>query len=105
MTEYVTTNIRLPKAMHERVKKVAQQRNKSFAQVIRESLVEYLVETKTQQPPDDEGFDDPIYGLGELASEEEIIGGERPTDTSFRHDHYLYDMQTPDKVSGERDHA
>lgn len=87
MTEYVTTNIRLPKAMHERVKRVAQQTNRSLAQVIRESVVEYLIAVK---PPTIEEYDDPIYHLSELTSDDEIIGGDRPTDTSVRHDHYLY---------------
>jgi hypothetical protein len=94
MTEYVTTNIRLPKAMYERIKRVAQQTNKSFAQVIRESVVEYLI---ASQPPaavgGDEDFDDPIYHLADLASAEEVVGGDRPTDTSARHDYYLYGVE------------
>lgn len=91
MTEYVTTNIRLPKAMYERAKELALEENKSLAQVIRESLVEYLIAPKTQMAfASDEEFDDPIYHIAELTRPEEVIGGDRPTDTSVRHDYYLY---------------
>jgi hypothetical protein len=91
MTEYVTTNIRLPKAIYERAKKLALEENKSLAQVVRESLVEYLAGPKPQLAVvSDEDFDDPIYHIGELTRPEEVNWGDRPTDTSVRHDFYLY---------------
>lgn len=91
MTEYVTTNIRLPKAIYERAKQLALEENKSLAQVVRESLAEYLVAPKAHTIlVSDEEFDDPIYHITELTRPEEVIGGDRPTDTSVRHDFYLY---------------
>lgn len=91
MTEYVTTNIRLPKAIYERAKQLALEERKSLAQVIRESLVEYLTETRAQPTSAyDEGFDDPIYHVAELTQPDEVNWGDRPTDTSVRHDFYLY---------------
>lgn len=91
MTEYVTTNIRLPKAMHERIKRLALEEKKSLAQVIRESLVEYLAAPKTYEAvADGAEFDDPIYHIAELTRPEEVNWGDRPTDTSVRHDFYLY---------------
>ena len=91
MSEYVTTNIRLPKAMYERVKELALEENKSLAQVVRESLVEYLVKPKSKLSPEtDDDFDDPIYHIAELTRPDEVNWGDRPTDTSVRHDFYLY---------------
>jgi len=105
MIEYVTTNIRLPKAMYEKVKKVALEENKSLAQVVRESLLEYLVEPKPRLAfANDEKFDDPIYHIAELTRPEEVIGGDRPTDTSVRHDYYLYgaDLDSLPELSDEQ---
>ena len=91
MTEYVTTNIRLPKAMHERIRQVALEGSKSMAEVIRESLTEYLIEPRSSLlAAETDEFDDPIYHIAELTLPEEVIGGDRPTDTSVRHDFYLY---------------
>jgi len=41
-------------------------------------------------PKKGEEFDDPIYHIAELTRSEEVIWGDRPTDTSARHDFYLY---------------
>lgn len=106
MIEYVTTNIRLPRAMYERAKKLALEENKSLAQVVRESLVEYLIEPKPQIAfVSDEEFDDPIFHIAELTRPEEVIGGDRPTDTSVRHDYYLYgvDLDEIPELSDEED--
>jgi hypothetical protein len=35
-------------------------------------------------------FDDPIFHVAELTLPDEVIGGNRPNDTSVRHDFYLY---------------
>jgi predicted DNA-binding protein len=91
MTEYVTTNIRLPKAMHNRIRQLALEANKSMAEVIRESLTEYLIEPRSALLAGEaEEFDDPIYHIAELTRPEEVNWGDRPTDTSVRHDFYLY---------------
>ena len=42
MTEYVTTNIRLPKDVYREIKRRALEEEKSLAQVVRESVVQYL---------------------------------------------------------------
>lgn len=104
MTEYVTTNIRLPKAMHERIKKLALDENKSLAQVVRESLMEYLISPRLTQSEAQVGdFDDPIFHIAELTQPDEVIGGDRPTDTSVRHDFYLYgaDLDEMPELSDE----
>ena len=91
MTEYVTTNIRLPKAMHDRIRQLALEENKSMAEVIRESLAEYLIEPRAMpRMAEGDEFDDPFYHIAELTRPEEVNWGDRPTDTSVRHDFYLY---------------
>lgn len=91
MVEYVTTNIRLPKEMYDRLKRVALEEGKSLAQIVRESLVEYLVVPKRILGAGDaDELDDPIFHIAELTRPEEVIGGDRPTDTSVRHDFYIY---------------
>ncbi len=92
MTEYVTTNIRLPKAMHERIKRLALEENKSMAQVVRESLVQYVTGQAEDNAPRSIEFKDPIFAVGSLTRPDEVIGGDRPTDTSVRHDYYLYEI-------------
>ena len=105
MTEYITTNIRLPRAMHERIKRRAQEENKSFAQVVRESVTVYLTgaaAANTDEWP--EGADDPVYALAGLARIGEVIEGERATDTSARHDYYLYGADLDDEPELEQGH-
>jgi predicted DNA-binding protein len=97
MTEYVTTNIRLPKAMHNRIRQLALEANKSMAEVIRESLTEYLIEPRSALlAAEAEEFDDPIYHIAELTRPEDVNWGDRPTDTSVRHDFYLYGADLDD---------
>jgi predicted DNA-binding protein len=105
MSEYVTTNIRLPRAMHERIKKRAQEENKSFAQVVRESVAVYLIESRTGEDSDATNADDPIYRLADLARPDEVIGGDRPTDTSTRHDYYLYGADLDQVPAGGKPNA
>ena len=90
MTEYVTTNIRLPKAMHERVKRKALEENKSLAQLVRESLAQYVLTSAETEMTGIAQAEDPVYALGDLTRPEEVILGDRPVDTSVRHDYYLY---------------
>lgn len=104
MTEYVTTNIRLPRAMHERIKRRAQEDNKSFAQVVRESVTVYLTGTRAANADEwPEGADDPIYALAELARPGEVVDGGRETDASVRHDYYLYGADLDDEPELEQD--
>ena len=105
MTEYVTTNIRLPKAMHERIKRFALEENKSMAQVVRESLVQYVTWQTEDDPSRTAEYQDPILALGSLTRPEEVIGGDRPTDTSVRHDYYLYEVGRTDApvINGEHE--
>ena len=91
MTEYVTTNIRLPKAMHEKLRQLALDENKSLAQIVRESLVEYLISPRASDRSNGaDAMDDPLFHITELTRPEDVIWGDRPTDTSVRHDYYLY---------------
>lgn len=104
MTEYVTTNIRLSRGMHERIKRRAQEENKSFAQVVRESVTIYLTGARVTGADEwAEGADDPIYALADLARPYEVIDGGRETDTSVRHDYYLYGADLDDKPEPEPD--
>lgn len=104
MTEYVTTNIRLPRAMHERIKRRAQEDNKSFAQVVRESVTVYLTGTRAADADEwPAGADDPIYALAELARPGEVVDGGRETDVSARHDYYLYGVDLDDEPELEQD--
>ncbi len=50
MTEYVTTNIRLPKDIYRELKHRALEEEKSLAQIIRESVVQYLTGSTTAAP-------------------------------------------------------
>jgi predicted DNA-binding protein len=95
MIEYVTTNIRLPKAMHEQLKQLALDKNESLAQIVRESLVEYLTSPRADDSSNAaETMDDPLFHITELTRPEDVNWGDRPTDTSIRHDYYLYGVDT-----------
>ena len=105
MTEYVTTNIRLPKATHEQAKRLALEENKSLAQVIRESLIEYLTTARANgRQVNAEVEDDPLFHITELTRPEDVNWGDRPTDTSVRHDYYLYgaDLDKPPTVGPQQ---
>jgi hypothetical protein len=90
MIEYVTTNIRLPKAMYKELKQLAVKEEKSVAQVIRESVAQYLVAAPRTV---DEGSDrrmleawqsDPLWSIGGDPVVADV------TDGSLKHDDYLY---------------
>ena len=90
--EYVTTNVRLPKEMHRALKWRAVEENSSVAALIRESIARYLTEEQTAVvPPEDEPVPDPIFRLGFLTAESEVIGGTRPTDGAIHHDRDVYE--------------
>jgi len=90
MTEYVTTNIRLTKDLYRQVKRRAVEEDKSLAQVIRESVVEYLTEPKVVGPEmvtatgADDWENDPLWLIGTDATVADV------TDGSVNHDLYLY---------------
>ena len=90
MTEYVTTNIRLPKDLYRQVKRRALDEEKSLAQLIRESIVEYLAEPQVAEPRS-LGEDtllawetDPLWLIGTDTTIADV------TDGSVNHDLYLY---------------
>ena len=92
--DYVTTNVRLPKEMHRALKWRAVEENTSVAALIRESIARYLVEEQTAVVPlKDEPISDPIFQLGSLTAESEVIGGDRPTDGAVRHDRDIYERE------------
>jgi predicted DNA-binding protein len=90
MTEYVTTNIRLPKDLYRQAKRRALDEEKSLAQIIRESIVEYLAEPQVAEPgslAEDTPLDwekDPLWLIGTDPVMADV------TDGSVNHDLYLY---------------
>lgn len=107
MVEHVTTNVRLPKQLHRELKRRALEEEKSLAQVIREGLIEYLTATAAPRRQTLDGLaDDPFFHITELTRPEEVIGDDRPTDTSMRHDYYLYGRELDEETgSGEQNRA
>jgi len=92
--EYVTTNVRLPKEMHRALKWRAVEENTSVAALIRESIARYLVEEQAAIVlPEDESVSDPIFQLGSLTAESEVIRGDRPTDGAVQHDRDIYERE------------
>jgi len=90
MTEYVTTNIRLPKDVYREIKRRALEEEKSLAQVVRESVVQYLtapvgVMSRSEEPVmADDWESDPLWLIGTDATIADV------TDGSVNHDLYLY---------------
>jgi hypothetical protein len=90
MTEYVTTNIRLPKDVYREIKRRALEEEKSLAQVIRESVAQYLtapagVLSHSEEPVmTDDWENDPLWLIGTDATIADV------TDGSVNHDLYLY---------------
>jgi hypothetical protein len=90
MTEHVTTNIRLPKDVYREVKRRALEEEKSLAQVIRESVAQYLaapeeVLSRSEEfVMTDDWENDPLWLIGTDATVADV------TDGSVNHDLYLY---------------
>ena len=90
MIEYVTTNVRLPKELYHEAKRRALEEEKSLAQVIRESVAQYLIgsqsaEWKTAMTAvSDEWENDPLWLIGTDATTADV------TDGSVNHDLYLH---------------
>ncbi len=83
MTEYITTNIRLPVQLHRELKRRAAEENKSMAQVLREAAMQYIASDKPS-PREDVEDDDPLWLIG---TDPVDLG---VTDASVNHDLYLY---------------
>jgi hypothetical protein len=87
MTEYVTTNVRLPKELYRQAKRRALEEEKSLAEVIRESVIQYLTadESTARQMTDAKHVEsDPLWLIGTDPVESDV------TDASINHDRYLY---------------
>jgi hypothetical protein len=88
MTEYVTTNIRLPRELYRLVKRRALEEEKSLAEVIRESVVQYLVAPMTDAEEVARRLidweNDPLSLIGTDPVMADV------TDDSTNHDFYLY---------------
>jgi len=91
MTEYVMTNVRLPKGLYREVKQRASEEEKSLAQVIREAVAQYLVGHRsielesTADPTTDDWENDPLWLIGTDPVLADV------TDGSVNHDLYLYE--------------
>jgi hypothetical protein len=90
MTEYVTTNIRLPKDLYREIKLRALEEEKSLAQIIRESVMQYLAAPEVAEPRTegaaavDDWENDPLWLIGTDPVMADV------TDASVNHDLYLY---------------
>jgi predicted transcriptional regulator len=90
MTEYVTTNIRLPKDVYRKIKHRALEEEKSLAQIIRESVMQYLAAPEVTESRSEEAAaaddweNDPLWLIGTDATVADV------TDGSVNHDFYLY---------------
>jgi predicted transcriptional regulator len=90
MTEYVTTNIRLPKDLYRRLKRQALEEEKSLSQVVRESVASYLAGTSHAEPELsdsvalEEGEHDPLWLIGRDPVVADV------TDGSINHDLHRY---------------
>ena len=85
MTEFITTNIRLPVQLHRALKRRAAEENKSMAQVLREAAVQYIASAKASNHAEMEAKDDdPLWLIG---TDPVDLG---VTDASVNHDVYLY---------------
>lgn len=90
MTEYITTNIRLPKALHRELKRRALDEDKSLSQIIRESVALYLVAVPESVDEERDRYmlevwqNDPLWSIGADLVVADV------TDGSINHDDYLY---------------
>jgi hypothetical protein len=90
MTEYVTTNIRLPKDLYREIKHRALEEEKSLAQIIRESVMQYLAAPEVAESRSegaeavDDWENDPLWLIGTDPVMADV------TDASVNHDLYLY---------------
>jgi hypothetical protein len=64
MTEYVTTNVRLPKELYRQAKRRALEEEKSLAEVIRESVAQYLTGGPKTRIDAETWESDPLWLIG-----------------------------------------
>jgi hypothetical protein len=84
MTEYVTTNVRLPKELYRQAKRRALEEEKSLAEVIRESVALYLTGGPETHGDAEAWENDSLWLIGTDGTVAEV------TDLSVNHDYYLY---------------
>jgi hypothetical protein len=90
MTEYVTTNIRLPRDLHRRLKRRALEEEKGLSQVVRESVVSFLAGASLAESEISDNA-----ALEEVEQDALWLIGRDPavadvTDGSINHDLHLY---------------
>ncbi len=86
MRDYVSTNIRLPSALHRALKHRAVAEGRSLADVVRESVETYLVgEARSPADDSDDWGDDPLAILWRNPVEADVNDG------ALLHDRYIYD--------------
>ena len=92
MAEYVTTNIRFPKELHRELKRRALEADKSLAEIVRESVIQYLAgpPVATVELPDgmtkDEWESDSLWMIGTDPVRADV------TDGAVNHDVHLYGL-------------
>jgi len=85
MTDYVTTNIRLPRQLYRDIKRLAAEEDKSMAQVLREAAAQYITSSELfDRQLSKEDDDDPLWLIGTDPVDSGL------TDASVNHDVYLY---------------
>jgi hypothetical protein len=100
MTEYVTTDFRLPKDLYRRLKLQALEEEKSLSQVVRESVASYLAGASlaeseiSDNAASEEGEQDALWLLGRDPVVADV------TDGSINHDLHPYGPLS-DRVQAE----
>lgn len=93
MSEYVTTNIRLSREVYRELKRRALDEEKSLAEIVRESVAQYL----TLPMPSERGASAGVIDQPERHDSLWAIGADPVladvTDGSVNHDQYLYDSK------------
>ncbi len=84
MTDYITTNIRLPAQLHRELKRRAAEENKSMAQLLREAAAQYIASSQHFGPSQAQTDEDPLWLIGTDPVDFGV------PDASENHDLYLY---------------
>jgi hypothetical protein len=93
MRDFVSTNVRLPTALHRALKHRAVAEGRSLADVIRESVELYLVgEAKVPADDADDWGDDPLERLWSDPVEADVEDG------AVMHDRYIYDSGSDERA-------
>lgn len=70
-TQFITTNVRLPKSLHKTLKRRAVEEEKSFAELIRDALVRYDARTDAHE---EQIFKQQAKTIADLAEMAEPMG-------------------------------